>query len=386
MLLIQNGTVLTPFQRITSGMILLDGRKISAVEEQGKLPVPIGAEILDASGLFIVPGFIDLQINGGFGFDFTQDPTSIWKVASMLPRYGVTSFLPTIITSPLATVRTAQEVFLQGPPEGFSGTRPLGLHLEGPFLNPLKKGAHNPSFLRSPDVDQIADWVVEKGVRLVTLAPELPGAIELIRRLRERKVIVSAGHSMASYEEAQAGFDVGVKYGTHIFNAMPPLDHRKPGLAGALLENGQVMVGAIVDLIHVHPAIISMLWKTLGEQRLTLVTDAMGALGMAPGEYNIGDFKVLVDGNSARLEDGTLAGSILSSDQALRNLIAITGCSLDQAVQTLTSTPAKLLGENIGQIATGFEADLALLDKELNVKGTIIGGKIDWKSEPSLLN
>lgn len=380
MLLIHNGTVITPYQRIAPCIILLDGKKISAVNELGKAPIPKDVEVLDASDLFIVPGFIDLQINGGFGFDFTKNPTSIWEVASRLPRYGVTSFLPTIITSPLTTVGAAQEVFLQGPPKGFSGSMPLGLHLEGPFLSPAKKGAHNPIFLRSPEMDLIVDWTKEKGVRLVTLAPELPGALELIRRLLDCNVVVSVGHSMASYEEAQAGFVIGTKYGTHIFNAMPPLDHRNPGLVGALLENKQLVIGAIVDKIHVHSAVISMLWEVLGEQRLSLVTDAMGALGMPPGDYNIGDLKVIVNEDSARLQDGTLAGSILSSDQALRNLISITGCSLDQAVQTLTSVPAKLLGEQIGQIVPGFNADLTLLDKNINVKATIVGGEVVYKS------
>ena len=191
---------------------------------------------INAAGLILAPGFIDLQFNGAFGDDFTADPATIWRVAEQLPRYGVTAFLPTIITAPLEKVAAGQKVVTDGRPDRFRGAWPLGLHVEGPFLNPQKKGAHNPKHLRLPSVEAVAGWSPETGVRLVTLAPELPGALEMIVALADRGVLVSAGHSMATFDQAVAGFDAGARYGTHLFNAMPTLGHRDPGLAGALLD------------------------------------------------------------------------------------------------------------------------------------------------------
>jgi N-acetylglucosamine-6-phosphate deacetylase len=215
-------------------------------------------------------------------------------------------------------------------------------------------------------------------VRLVTLAPELPGALDVIRVLAERGVLVSAGHSLATYEEAEAGFAAGIRYGTHLFNAMPALQHREPGLPGALLTDPRITAGMIADGIHTHPAIVRLAWQVLGSARLNLVTDAMAALGMPPGRHLLGDFAVDVDATSARLADGTLAGSVLAQDQALRNLIAFTGCSLAEALPALTTTPARALGLSAerGRIAPGQVADLVLLSPDLEVETTIAEGKI----------
>jgi N-acetylglucosamine-6-phosphate deacetylase len=296
-------------------------------------------------------------------------------VAAQLPRYGVTAFLPTIITSPLERVIQSQDI-IQQPPGDFTGATPLGLHVEGPFLNPEKKGAHNPAYLRAPDLKAIDGWSPETGVRLVTLAPELPGALDLVTALTRRGVLVSAGHSTATYARAQAGFDAGIRYGTHLFNAMPPLHHREPGLTGALLTDPRPTVGFIADGIHTHRSVVSLAWQSLG-QRLNLVTDAMAALGISPGRHLLGDFDVFVDETSARLANGTLAGSILSLDQALRNLVAWAACSLPEALATVTTTPAEALGlgNQRGRIAPGYRADLVLLTRDLRVLMTFVAGK-----------
>ena len=194
-----------------------------------------GAEILDAPGLLVVPGFIDLQLNGAFGEDFTMDPPSIWRVAGQIARYGVTSFLPTIITSPLEKITQAQAALATGRPADFRGAAPLGLHLEGPFLNPAKRAPTTRSICGRPTRRSSPIGRPQTGVRLVTLAPELPGSLAVIRQLTGQGVVVSAGHSMATFAQAQAGFAAGTRYGTHLFNTMPPLAHREPGLAGALL-------------------------------------------------------------------------------------------------------------------------------------------------------
>jgi len=380
MLYIHHATVFTPTEQIDNGALLADGTRIAAVGPVERIPCPDDAQNIDAAGLFLAPGLIDLQINGAFGYDFTADPTTIWPVAAKLPRYGVTTFLPTIISSPLKTVAAAQEILTQAPVPGVTGAVPLGLHVEGPFLNPKRKGAHNPEHLLAPDLGAVADWSPERGVRLVTLAPELPGGLDLVAVLTERGIAVSAGHSNATYAEAQAGFEGGICYGTHLFNAMSSLHHREPGLTGALLTDPRLTVGIIADGVHAHPAIVRMAWQTLGNTRLNLVTDAMAALGMPPGQHLLGDYDVVVDETSARLVDGTLAGSILSLDTALRNLVAFAECSLAEALPTVTTTPARLLGLSgqRGQLAPGYLADLVLLSPELDVVMTVVEGRIAY--------
>ena len=377
MFAIRHATIITPEATIEDGTVLVDGSRIAAVG-RAELEVPPTADVRDAAGLILSPGFIDLQVNGGFGLDFTADPTTIWDVAARLPRYGVTAFLPTVITSPPATVRAAQDVLRAGPPAGWIGARPLGLHLEGPFLNPGKKGAHNPAHLRLPSAAAVADWSPEQGVRLVTLAPELPGAREVIDQLAGRGVVVSAGHSLATYDEAVAGFDAGARYATHLFNAMPTLHHREPGLAAAALGDSRVIAGLIPDGLHVHPALVALVWRLLGPDRLNLVTDAMAAMGMSPGDYLLGDFNVTVDESSARLPDGTLAGCILSLDAILRAFIAFTGASLADTLATVTSTPARLLGleGELGSIAPGMAADLTLMTPGFQIVETFVAGQL----------
>ena len=382
MLYIKNTTLYSPLERLDNAAVLVDGGRIVAVGYAAAVACPPGAQVLDADGLLLTPGFIDMQFNGGFGDDFTADPTTIWQVAAGLPRWGVTAFLPTVITSPLERIAQAQQVVLSEP-AGFRGATPLGLHVEGPFLNPQKKGAHNPAYLQLPALEAVAGWSPQTGVRLVTLAPELPGALPVIEALAARGVLVSAGHSTATFDEATMAFDVGARYGTHLFNAMPTMHHREPGLPGALLTDPRPVVGFIADGVHTHPSVISLVWQALGPERLNLVTDAMAALGMGPGSHLLGDFEVTVDATSARLADGTLAGSILSLDQALRNLIRLTGCTLADALATVTTTPARSLGldHERGQIAPGYVADLVLLSPELEVRGTVVRGELVYTAE-----
>jgi N-acetylglucosamine-6-phosphate deacetylase len=381
-LYIKPGAILTGGREIKDNAVLIEGGRIVAVGHTEAVPRPAGAEEIIAEDLLLAPGLIDLQVNGAFGLDFTATPSAIWEVAAQLPRYGVTAFLPTVTTSPPETVQAAQEVLRQGPPPGFRGAIPLGLHLEGPFLNPAKRGAHNPAYLRLPEAGAIDDWSRDRGVWLVTLAPELPGAIAAIRSLAERGVVVSAGHSMATVEEAKAGIEAGITYGTHLFNAMPALDHRAPGLAGALLADRHVTVGMIADGIHLHPDVVALCWKAKGPAQISLVTDAMAALDMPPGQYRLGDMDVTVDGASARLPDGRLAGSLLSLDQAVRNLVAFTGCAPGEALSTVTAVPASLLRieEQRGHIAPGLLADMTLLTHDLEVAATFVGGQMVYSS------
>lgn len=371
---IVDAEIYTPDGVIAGRSVAVADGRIAAIHDA---PPPAAAgPMIKAHGMRLVPGFIDLQLNGGFGHDFTANPDTIWPVAAALPRFGVTSFLPTIITSPPQTIQQAQAVLAAGPPSEFAGAAPLGLHLEGPFLHPQQKGAHNPAYLRAPDLALSADWSPQTAVSLVTLAPELPGAAAVIAALTTRGVVVSAGHSTATLAEAKAGFDAGVRYGTHLFNAMPPLHHREPGLAGALLADERPFFGLIVDGVHVHDAWVRLVWR-LAADRLTLVSDAMAALGMPDGAYRLGSHDVTVQDGRAFLADGTLAGSVLPLDRALARLTAVTGCGLAAALPAITSRPADLLGRaDLGRVAPGCAADLVLLDADGAVARTLINGRI----------
>ena len=313
---------------------------------------------------------------------FSADPAALWSAAARLPQYGITGFLPTIISSAPERIAAAQGAIMDLPRD-FQGARPLGLHLEGPFLNPEKKGAHNAAWLRPPDDGLAADWSPDTGVRMVTLAPELPGALELIEKLAARGILVSAGHSIATHLQARAGLAAGVGYGTHLFNAMSGLHHREPGLAAALLAHPDAVVGLIADGIHVDPLIIDLVWRLVGSRRLNLVSDSISALGMPEGRHRLGDQEVMVKDNAVRLKDGTLAGSVLGLDQAVRNLMRFTGSRLRQVLASVTTTPARLLGLDgqYGLIEPGRPADLVLLDNSYRVVKTFVGGSLVFEAD-----
>jgi len=380
--IIRGADIYTPFDRLLNKAVMVENGRIFRVDDAVPTTGWSDAEHIDATGLILIPGLIELQINGAFGLDFTAEPDAIYPVAQKLPRFGVTSFLPTIITSPLERIARAQALLQAGAPAGFRGARPLGLHIEGPFLNPERKGAHRPEYLRSPSLDDYAGLSPDTGVLLVTLAPELPGALEIISELTRRGIVVSSGHSMATFDQAREGFRCGVRYATHLFNAMSPLLQFEPGLPGAVLAQPGLRFGLIADGIHVHPALVELIWKLTGPGRLTLVSDAMAALGMPPGKYVLGDYEVNVDASSARLLNGVLAGSILTHTDAIRNLIAYSGCSLGDALTCLTTTPADLLGmgDLIGQIAPGFQADLVLVTPDLQVVRCWVQGELVYEA------
>lgn len=335
---------------------------------------PAGAEVLDATGLLAVPGFVDLQCNGGVGIDLASEPERLWELGAALPRWGVTAWLPTIVTTPPDVVERALASLAGGPPPGWGGAVPLGLHLEGPFLAPGHHGAHPVARLRPPTLDAIEGWSRDAGVVVVTLAPELDGALEVIEALVERGVVVSLGHSGASVAQAAAGIDAGATWVTHLFNAMAPLHHRAPGLAGVALTDERVQAGLIVDGIHVDPSVVALAQRALGE-RLTLVTDAVAALGMPPGRPTLGRAEVTVGDDGVRLADGTLAGSNLAMDDAIRNLVTFSGCAPEAALHAASAAPASLLGDTArGTLDVGRRADLVLLTRDLEVVTTFVGG------------
>lgn len=322
-----------------------------------------------------VPGFVDLQVNGGFGHDFTADPSSIWKVAAGLPRYGVTAFVPTVTSAPLETSLQALGVLATGPPAGWKGARPLGLHVEGPMISTRRRGTHPAPALIEPSLD-FADRLIAAGPpRMVTIAPELAGAEDVVAALLEAGTVVSIGHSDATAGEARAAFDRGVSHATHLFNAMSGLDHRSPGVAAAVLTHHRITAGIIADGLHVAPTMLLLAWKLLGAERITLVTDAMAALGVGDGDYRIGSVPVRVRGVEARNEEGDLAGSAATMDHVVRTMRAATGCSLDEVVAMASSTPAAVVGH------APTDGDLVLVDDGMEILATAVGGEVVYRRE-----
>lgn len=328
---------------------------------------------------YIVPGFIDLQVNGGFGVEVGEDAEAIRTLAAHLPETGVTAFLPTVVTSPPEFYPKAIAAFEAA--KDAPGARPLGLHIEGPFLSPQRHGAHRRDLIESADPRLLDALLASDAVRLVTLAPERPDAPELIHRLTERGILVSLGHTDATYEQFRAGVDAGARMATHLYNAMSPFGHRAPGAIGAALTDDRVSVGLIADGVHAHPASVDLAVRSKGAGRIALVTDMMAAAGMPPGTYALGGQRVNVDGAAARLADRTLAGSIVTMDQAVRNMAMWMGDTMLGAIfQMAGGTPARLLGlHRRGAIGVGGDADLVLLDADLRVRMTIIGGEIVYE-------
>jgi N-acetylglucosamine-6-phosphate deacetylase len=354
-------------------VVIVDG-VISAADP------PPGSGVVDARGGVVVPGFIDLQVNGAHGIDLTGRPGAIGELAAVLPRYGVTAFCPTIVSSPPSVVAEALAVWSSLRSGG--GAVPIGLHLEGPMLNAGRRGAHDARWLRSPAPDVIAGWSREAGVALVTLAPELPGALDVVRELRRRGVVVAAGHTDATEAETVAGIEAGITAVTHLFNAMRPFSHRDPGVIGVVLAGGgELVAGMIVDGIHVSPTAVAAAWRALGPGRLMLVTDAVAALGLPAGPVRLGSLAAMAGPDGVRTADGTLAGSTLSMDRAVRNLMAFTGCSIEEAVACASATPAAVLGDaSRGALSPGCRGDVAVLDPGGDVVITVVGGEVVWRS------
>jgi N-acetylglucosamine-6-phosphate deacetylase len=334
-----------------------------------------GSDEVDGAGFLVAPGFVDLQCNGALGIDLATEPERLWELAAGLPRWGVTAWLPTVVTTPTGIVERALAALAAGPPAGWQGARPLGLHLEGPFLSPDARGAHPIALLREPTLAAVEGWSRAAGVAVVTMAPDLPGAAQVQAALQERGVIVSLGHTPATAERATAAVDAGARWVTHLFNAMAPMHHRAPGLAGVALSDDRLHVGLIADGVHVHPAAVALAQRALGP-RLTLVTDAVAALG-TPGQPA-----------EARLADGTLAGSVLALDQAVRNLVAFSGCPPEAALDAAAANPARLLGDpTLGHLAPGARADAVVLTDDLHVVRTYVAGQLvhdaRWSTGPT---
>lgn len=327
------------------------------------LPSPKGGGIAS-------PGFVDLQVNGFGGVDFLDtDAAGYEQAGAALLETGVTAYLPTLITAPEDRLVAA----LGEITEGGGGPRILGAHVEGPFLSPRRLGTHPPSARRDPDPELLERLLSAGPVRLYTLAPELPGALELVDLLAARGVTISAGHTDASAAEAAAAFDRGVRTVTHLFNAMRPFTHRDPGVAGAALARPDVTVQLILDGVHLAPETVRLVWRAAGG-RVALVTDAVAAAASADGSYRLGEVAVEARDGVVRRDDGVLAGSVLTMIDAVRNLHGL-GVPLAEALSAATAVPAGVIGADAGRIEVGARADLVILDDELEIRRVLVAGE-----------
>ncbi len=332
----------------------------------------------DPSAPILSPGWIDLQCNGALGQDFGDLDADLTDVPGFLARSGVAGYLATVITAAPESYPLLLER-LEGLKD-LPGARFLGIHLEGPFLNPDYRGAHNPDWLQGFSEPLIRSLAVDP-VRLITLAPEMEGGLAACAEFLSRGIVPAVGHSGATYAEACTAFASGAGAGTHLFNAMPPIHHRAPGLAGALLERDAPPVGLIADGRHVHPAMVRLAWAARGPTGIFVVTDAVPAVGLPPGEYRLSGQRMRVDVDTARMEDGRLAGSLLRMNQAVANLAAWTG-DLAGALRAASETPARVLGLSTskGRLEPGYDADLVLLDDQLKVLETIVAGRTVYRA------
>ena len=360
------------------GLTIRDG-KISKVVNEPRSG-GISADHRMVEGL-ICPGFIDLQINGAFGIDVGPDDVGLEELATRLPQTGTTAFLPTAISWPSERYVALLEA-LGKASSGRGGAQILGAHIEGPFLSPERKGAHDPENLRPIDLGLLKDILGAGPVAVMTVAPELDGAEKAAELLCDSKVVASVGHTNATYEEISRAVDAGFSKATHLYNTMSPFEHRAPGAVGAVLTDDRVRAGIIADGVHVHQGALRLAYREKGVEGLALVTDAMEAAGMEDGEYELSGRTVRLDGGFVRLPDGTLAGSSLTMDGAVRNASKFLGVSLTEAVRMATETPAKILGlTEKGRIAPGADADLVILDRGGFVQETIVGGETVYRRE-----
>jgi N-acetylglucosamine-6-phosphate deacetylase len=343
---------------------------------------PRNKDVTDFGDCAIVPGFFDIHIHGGANCDVMRGTADEMKrFESFLARHGVTSYLPTTVTASQDATLSALErlaAAIEAAEKGGGGrARPLGIHLEGPFLSHSKRGVHPPGDLISPTIGAFDKlWQAARGhVRMITIAPELNGADEVIAEATKRGVCVSIGHSNADMEQARRGIKAGARHATHTFNAMRPLDHREPGILGEVLTNNQLSADVIADGIHVDCAVVDLLFRAKGIENFVLITDAISATGMPDGRYMLGTLEVeLKDGRCLR--DGNLAGSALTMDRAVRNVMKFAGLNLQQAVRAASMNPAKAVGIKKGTIEPGADADFVVLTPTGEVRATVVKGVV----------
>jgi len=396
MTVLANARVVTPERVLSPGWVRIGEGRIAAVGTGDPIrgpatdlepPVaPPGADpsgaarAVDLGGAWLLPGLVDMHVHGGGGASYTSGDADEARAAAAFHRsHGTTTTMASLVTAELDDLERSVRALAPLVDEGVL----CGLHLEGPYLSPSHAGAHDPALLRTPNTAELDRLLhaADGTVRMVTVAPELPGGMELVRRTVETGAVAAIGHTDATYDQARAAFDLGARVATHLHNAMRPLHHRDPGPVAAALEDDRVTVELINDGVHLHDAIAALAFRIAGPARTALVTDAMAAAGMPDGAYDLGSMKARVEHGIARLLDGgSIAGSTLTMDVALRRAVQLLGIPMVDAAGAAATTPAGVLGLRTGAIERGLDADLVVLDDELGVRAVMVQGA--WVSSP----
>lgn len=373
-MLIKNCNIIY-LDKIEKGSVLVENGKIKEINPSNVNDT----EVIDAEGLYLSPGFIDVHIHGAGGCD-TMDGTveSINTIAKTIVQHGTTSFTPTTMTVAAEDIRKSMEVIKKLKEEGTEGANVLGAHLEGPFISPKAIGAQNPNFLLAPSVENYNKIVGDysDAVVSITMAPEVEGAKELIKYLSDNGVTVSMGHTKATYDEAIEGIKCGACHSTHLYNAMTPFTHREPGVVGATFDT-DITTETISDGIHISYPALRTAYKQKGTDKVLLVSDAMEACGMPDGQYSLGGQDVIVKNGAARLLDGTLAGSVLTLDKAVKNIYSNSNYPLNEVVRMATYNGAKHchVEDHKGLIKEGYDADLILFNEDIEIQKVFVNGK-----------
>jgi N-acetylglucosamine-6-phosphate deacetylase len=376
----------TPLEEIQNPLLLVEDGLISEVSSRSGKELPGNVPLVDFGDAVLAPGFVDIHMHGGAGLDVMRaSPSELPRLGKFLTTHGVTGYFPTTVAAPLDATCAALERLADAIEAAVSSAngdslqaRPLGIHLEGPFLSHKRRGVHPPENLLTPTVaifDRL--WQAARGhVRVLTIAPEIPGALEVIAEAARRKVCVSIGHSDAELPIAQAAVKAGARHATHTFNAMRPLDHRDPGIIGQVLSDDHMSADIIVDGIHVAPPVVKLFLRAKGRERAVLITDAISATGMPDGRYQLGPIEVDVKDGKCTF-GGSLAGSVLTMDRAVRNVIQFSDWSLRDAVRAATLNPAQAVGLSAhhGVLVQGANADFTVLTPAGEVLKTIVRGR-----------
>ncbi|MFF4039797.1 N-acetylglucosamine-6-phosphate deacetylase [Streptomyces sp. NPDC001816] len=368
--------VVLPTGTVESGQVAVDGRHITGT-------APANAQVLDVTDHWVVPGFVDIHNHGGGGASFSGTVDDVLKAIRTHRLHGTTTLVASTVTDEMDLLVQQAGLLSELAEQGDIA----GIHFEGPFISPCRKGAHSEELLRDPDPSEVRK-LIDAGrgkAKMVTLATELPGGIDSVRLLAEHGVIAAIGHTDATYEQTVEAIDAGATVATHLFNAMPTLGHRSPGPIAALLEDERVTVELINDGTHLHPAALELAFHHAGASRVAFITDAMDAAGIGDGRYMLGPLEVEVSEGVARLvEGGSIAGSTLTLDRAFKRAVTVDKLSVEDAVAALSANPARLLGlsERIGSLEPGKDADLVLLDAKFDLKGVMRRG--EWVVAPQL--
>lgn len=372
----------TPTETISRPIVGIEDGRIISVGSRDDHKTPTGMQVTDFGDAILAPGMLDIHIHGAVGHDVMEAKHgALHSIGRFLYGKGVTSYLATTVTASVDRTLFALEGladFIESSDQHPDCAVPLGIHLEGPFISHEKRGVHPPAEIQPPSIELLDRFrIAARGhISLMTVAPEVDGAPAMITHAVRNNIAVSLGHSNATLAQTNAGIAAGARHATHMFNAMRPLDHREPGIVGAMLTNDNCTAEIIADGVHVHPDVVRLFLRSKGLDKAILVTDAMSATGMGDGRYKLGDFEVTVTGDRCEV-DGRLAGSVLTLDRAVRNIVKFTGCTLQDALRMATASPASVVGNaRKGRIEIGADADFVVLSKAGEIIRTIQNGRV----------